>query len=127
MLLVEDEEIVRQMAGEALRSEGYMVIEAENGRRALEMFREHAPQIDLMVTDVVMPEMSGTQLAHAASLLRPDIQVLYMSGYTDESIVPHDVLDADVAFIHKPLTPAALLAKVREVLNSKTDEGVEDK
>lgn len=120
VLLVEDEEMVRRMASEVLRLQGYTVIEAEDGRHALEICREQNRHIDLMITDVAMPEMSGAQLVHAAHLLRPSLRVLYMSGYTEEAIVQQGIVAADVAFIHKPWTPAAFLAKVREVLEAST-------
>ncbi len=119
LLLVEDEEIVRQMAGEVLRGYGYAVLEAAGGQAALEICRDTEKRIDLMLTDVMMPGMNGAELAHLAARLRPALKTLYMSGYADEWIVSHGVLDAGVAFIHKPWTPAALAAKVREALDGE--------
>jgi signal transduction histidine kinase len=119
ILLVEDEEMVRSLAREVLRLYGYTVIEAQDGRRALEVCRDNAQRIDLMLTDVAMPEMNGVQLARAALILRPAMRVLYMSGYTEAAIVQHGVLDGNVPFIRKPWTPAAFLAKVRGVLEEK--------
>ncbi|MDT4967210.1 MAG: hypothetical protein QOJ64_1947, partial [Acidobacteriota bacterium] len=118
VLLTEDEEQVRQMARMILEMSGYHVLEASNGDEALAIYREHGAQIDLIVTDVVMPHMSGTELAHNLELLHPGIKVLYMSGYTDEAIVRHGLLDRDMSFLQKPFTPAVLTRKVREMLDA---------
>lgn len=118
VLLVEDEEMVRELAREILQSSGYDVLAAANGEEAQRICQECPRKIDLMITDVVMPQMSGRELAERIGLLRPDTKVLYMSGYTDDAIVRHGVLDDNMFFLQKPFTPDALTGKVREVLES---------
>jgi CheY-like chemotaxis protein len=117
ILLVEDEEQVRVIALNILRRQGYQVISAQNAGEALLICERHPSTIDLLVTDVVMPQMSGPELATRLGMTRPQMKVLCMSGYTDDSIVRHGVLESDVAFIQKPITPALLARKVREVLD----------
>jgi CheY-like chemotaxis protein len=97
---------------------GYAVLEARHGQEAIDLSQRHAGPIQLMVTDVVMPQMSGRELAQQLARTRPDMRVLFMSGYTDTAIVRHGVLEAGTAFISKPFTPDALAAKVREVLDA---------
>jgi signal transduction histidine kinase/CheY-like chemotaxis protein len=118
VLLVEDEEVVRDMATEILRESGYRVLEAKHGTEALILAKQHPEIIHLMLTDVVMPEMSGRELAELLSPLRQDMKVLYMSGYTDDAIVHHGVLDEGMAFIGKPFTPSALARRIRELLDA---------
>jgi len=103
---------------EILETSGYDVLEARQGTEALRISSDHEGPIHLMLTDVVMPQMSGRELAQRLAPLRPDMRVLYMSGYTDDAIVRHGVLDAGIAFISKPFTPDALAAKVRQVLDT---------
>ena len=118
ILLVEDADAVRDLACRILSSRGYTVLEAGNGEHALRVVAEHHGQIDLLVTDVVMPGgMSGRQLAERLVSACPGLRVLYMSGYTDEDIVQHGVLNSGSAFIEKPFTPTILLNKVRDVLD----------
>jgi DNA-binding NtrC family response regulator len=115
---VEDEEIVRRMAREILMMSGYKVIEARHGRQALEIIERKQEKIDLMLTDVVMPQMSGRELAERLALFHPEMKVLYMSGYTDDAIMHHGVLDEGMPFLQKPFTPSALATKVRGVLDN---------
>ena len=117
VLLAEDEPGVRALARDVLRQRGYQVLESMDVDDALRICREHPSQIDLLLTDVVMPVMSGRELAERAAEIRPDIKVLYMSGYTDNIVVHHGVTSIDRHFLQKPFTPRTLAQKVRESLD----------
>jgi CheY-like chemotaxis protein len=117
ILLVEDDERVRKMIYFVLQTQGYKVIEAENGMKALELSNNFDGSIDMMVTDVVMPEMSGLELAKVIKEIRSDIVVLYMSGYTDNSIIHHQDLKLGINFLEKPFSANLLSNKVREMLD----------
>jgi PAS domain S-box-containing protein len=116
ILLVEDQPEVRSVVEAILKRHRYTVLSAGSGEEALRLAADTA-HIDLLLTDVVMPAMSGRELSSRLLLERPGLRVLFASGYTDDAIVRHGVFEADVAFIQKPFSPAALLAKVREVLD----------
>jgi CheY-like chemotaxis protein len=118
ILLVEDAERVRAVVREILEMHGYEVIEARHGAEALMLEAGHEGPIHLLITDVVMPEMSGRELAQRLVPRRPEMGVLYISGYTDDAIVRHGVLEAGMALLPKPFTPDALAAKVREILDT---------
>jgi PAS domain S-box-containing protein len=120
ILLVEDEDVVREMACEILQETGYRVLEAGDGQEALRLAEEFKGDIHLMLTDVVMPLMSGRQLAEQLTPKRPRMKVLYMSGYTDDAIVHHGVLGQGTAFIGKPFSPEVLSRKIREILDDVT-------
>ena len=117
ILLVEDEASVRKYAKDILQSKGYLVLEAANGQMALDVSRNHQGTIQMMLTDVVMPGMSGRELADRLSPLRPDMKIIFMSGYTDDAIVRHGILGSGVSFIQKPFSPAVMARKIREVLD----------
>ena len=116
ILLVEDDDVVHNLARRVLGDHGYSVVEAQHGEEALAMSELHKGPIHLLLTDVAMPEMSGSQLAQNFEWLRPDIPVLYMSGYTDDTALRYAVQENEVALLQKPFTPDALVAKVREVI-----------
>jgi PAS domain S-box-containing protein len=117
VLLVEDEGTVRSVAREVLQMVGYTVLEAATGEEALQQSTLHDSPIHLLVTDVVMPGMSGRELAERLTIDYPALGVLYLSGYTDEAIAHHGVLEAGIELLHKPFTPDALARRVREVLD----------
>jgi PAS domain S-box-containing protein len=117
ILLVEDETVVRQLVAEILESSGYSVLQAGDGPSALELLRRHTGPLDLLVTDVVMPGMSGPEVAQAVTSMRPGTHVLYTSGYTDQAIGHHGVLEPDVAFLQKPFSADDLNRKVRGLLD----------
>jgi len=119
ILLAEDEEVVRAIAMKTLVRAGYRVLEARTGVEALEVARAHGGPIHLLLTDVVMPKMGGKQLAQELALERPTMSVLFVSGYTDNTVVQHGVLDQGVAFLQKPFTPSILVDRVRMVLERR--------
>lgn len=116
VLIAEDEEIVRRLACKVLRMYGYEVLEAVGGNEALLFSESHLAPIHLAITDVIMPDMNGLELATRLTALRPETKVLFMSGYTDSAIVHQGVLDEGANFLQKPFSPEALARKVREVL-----------
>jgi two-component system cell cycle sensor histidine kinase/response regulator CckA len=118
ILVVEDDKGVRTLVHDALEMDGYNMLEACDGQEALRVCEEHEGPIHLMVTDVVMPGISGRQLAERLKPLYPEMKVLYISGYTDKTIVRHGVLEPGLAFLQKPFPPGALARKVREVLDA---------
>jgi CheY-like chemotaxis protein len=119
ILLVEDEPQVRQVARQILQRKGYHVLEADGAAEALRISAQHAGEIDLLLTDVIMPKMSGPQLAALLATARPSTAVVYMSGYTDDAIVNHGILEPGIDFVPKPLLPESLATKVREVLDRR--------
>jgi len=123
ILLTEDQDAVRVLVCKVLNSKGYKVLEASRGEEALSMARECPGPIHLLVTDVVMPAMSGRELARNLASFHPEIKVLYMSGYTGNAIVHHGVIEEGLAFIQKPFTPEALARKVREALDTPPKAG----
>lgn len=120
ILLVEDDEVVRTMAVEILTTQGYSVLEAADGEEALQTCKRYHGNIDLLLTDVVMPKMNGSELAEKVVKLRPDIKVLFMSGYTDDAVFRHGILHAEVEFLQKPVTPKALSQTLRAILDNSS-------
>ena len=118
VLLVEDEAAVRVLVRRVLDRNGYRVLEAESGVQAVQLIQGNSEKIHLLLTDVVMPGMSGPELASRLAGANPDMRVLFMSGYTDEAIVHHGVLDPGIALLEKPFTPEVLLRKLREILDA---------
>jgi CheY-like chemotaxis protein len=117
VLVVEDAAAVRAVTRQVLERQGYTILEAPNGEAALERAATHHGPIHLLLTDVVMPVLSGRQLAERLAQLRPETRVLYTSGYTDDSIVRHGILESGIAYLQKPFTPDSLARKVRAVLD----------
>jgi PAS domain S-box-containing protein len=117
VLVAEDVTAVRDVASEMLRRHGYTVLEAADAETALRLARQHQGEIHLLLTDVVMPGASGRELADTLVKLRPNMKVLYMSGYTDDAVVRHGVLQEGIAFLQKPFTPDSLARKLRAVLD----------
>jgi len=118
ILVAEDDDMLRPLAKGLLQKLGYTVLEAENAERALDLARARTGPIHLLVADVVMPGASGRELARRLAHTRPDTRVLYVSGYTDDAIVHHGMLEPGLNFLQKPFTPGALARKVREILDT---------
>ena len=120
ILLVEDEQGVRDLAREYLEISGYKVLVAENGAAAVKVVSEHKGAIDLVMTDVVMPGLSGSELTKRIEAIRPGTRIMYMSGYTDQAIIHHGILGPDIVLLQKPFTLSALAHKLRDALTKKT-------
>jgi two-component system cell cycle sensor histidine kinase/response regulator CckA len=118
VLLVEDEPGVRALADTVLRKLGYKVLVADGGQAALEIWNERRSSIDILLTDVIMPHMSGGDLAHKLREMNPRLKILFMSGYTDDMIASHGVLAGETQLIQKPFTAEALGRKLRSVLDA---------
>jgi CheY-like chemotaxis protein len=119
ILVIEDEEIVRNLASRGLKDHGYTVVEARNGAEALRYIQENPGKLDLVISDVVMPEMGGRELAQCVALSDPGLPILFMSGYTGEDVVQRGLLDPGAPFQQKPFTPATLAIKVRGMLDQR--------
>jgi two-component system, cell cycle sensor histidine kinase and response regulator CckA len=117
VLVAEDDPSVRAVVSDVLTQKGYRVLRAPDGQAALEMARSHPAEIHILLTDIVMPGMTGRELAEALVAVRPGVRVLYMSGYTDDAVVRHGVLEEGMPYLQKPFAPRALASKVREVLD----------
>ena len=122
ILLVEDEEMLRKLARQTLKGYGYNILEASNGDEAITVCNQYQGEIDLLLTDVIMPRLNGRELSNRLLETRPQLQVLFMSGYTDDAIVHQGVLDESANFIQKPFAPDSLAKKVREVLDQSEHE-----
>jgi two-component system cell cycle sensor histidine kinase/response regulator CckA len=118
VLLAEDEPSVRSPAAEAMRGNGYAVLEAGDAEQALALWAQHSEKIDLLLSDVVMPGMNGKELADHLKQLRPELKLLLISGYTADAIAQHGILEEGVVLLSKPFTPRDLLAKLRQILGS---------
>ena len=119
VLIAEDDRAVREVVAATLEQRGYRVLRAPDAKTALEQARRHAGGVDLLLTDIVMPGMTGRELAQTLTAERPGLRVLYMSGYTDDTVVRHGVLEEGMPFLQKPFTADALTLKVREVLSRR--------
>ncbi|MFB3923630.1 MAG: PAS domain S-box protein [Terriglobia bacterium] len=118
ILLVEDEERVRSLVHSVLEASGYVVLAAKHGQEALAVMKEHPKPVQLVVTDVVLPEMSGPELVAQLAPLKPDLKILYMSGYTEDAVQIRGLISPGVAYLQKPFTPEKLTHRVREVLDT---------
>jgi two-component system, cell cycle sensor histidine kinase and response regulator CckA len=121
VLVAEDEEIVRELVCDVLEQQGYRVLCAANGREALELAKNFHDEIDLLITDVVMPQMNGQELAETLSYLRPEMKVLFVSGYSDTDLGDHGMLDPRFELLQKPFAPHELSRKIREIMGQRTE------
>jgi CheY-like chemotaxis protein len=119
LLLVEDDRMVREVAIAILLRAGYRVLEAADGAQALELYEQHERQIDLLLTDVVMPRMSGRDLARTLRGRHPELKVLLMTGYAQSAVLHNGALEPGAGLVQKPLTPSALLLEVRKTLGQR--------
>ena len=119
ILLVEDEEAVRELASRILSAKGYSVVVATSTQEAEQLATKHAGEIHLLLTDIIMPGTSGRELARRITERHPRTRVLYMSGYTDNVLAQGGVLETGLSFLQKPFTPGALVQKVRDVLDNR--------
>jgi two-component system cell cycle sensor histidine kinase/response regulator CckA len=104
---------------------GYKILQASGGAEAIRLFEQHQGSIDLLLTDVIMPQMSGRELAERLKALRPSLKVLYISGYTDDMLAHHGVLESNVFLLQKPFAPDELAIKLRELLDASTTRGAD--
>jgi CheY-like chemotaxis protein len=118
ILLVEDADALRKLTHMLLEQHGYRVLVAANGAAALQLVEQKPERINLLLTDVIMPGLNGRALAGRLELLQPDLKILYMSGYTDDAIMDHGVLESGTHLLHKPFSEENLIRKVREVLDA---------
>jgi len=118
ILLVEDQAEVRRYARKMLRQQGYKVLDARSGPEALRVWKRRQGSIDMLLTDVIMPQMSGRELAQDLKAQRPELKVLYMSGYADDVIARHGILDPETELLQKPFTPDSLGRKVRSLFDA---------
>ena len=114
--MVEDQELFRDMMCEVLGQNGYKILVAKDGNEALEICHRHSDSIDLVISDVIMPQMSGTQLSEKLALCYPGVKMLFMSGYTEDAMVNHGLLPEPKELLQKPFTAENLLQRVRTVL-----------
>jgi CheY-like chemotaxis protein len=120
ILVVEDEPSILRLVVDTLQPLGYTLLEASSGPEALRISGSTEGEIDLLLTDVIMPEMNGKELADIIKKSRPSIKILFMSGYTDETVIHHHIMDSTMNFLQKPLTPKKLVSKLSQVLDKKT-------
>ncbi len=117
LLIVENESAIRYLLQVALRRNGYTVLAAESGREALQLVRNHAGAIHLLITDVMMPDMDGPELVRQLSAIRPDTRTLFMSGYMDDTLGEGGILSTNANFIQKPFSPGTIAQRIREILD----------
>jgi two-component system cell cycle sensor histidine kinase/response regulator CckA len=116
-MVVEDEEMLRNLSCRFLESQGYVVLQASNGEEALSLYERHQGPIDLLLTDVGMPILDGGQLYCRLRVVQPDLKVLFMSGYTDDAVIRPGILEAETNFIEKPCTFAAMAITIRDIFD----------
>jgi two-component system, cell cycle sensor histidine kinase and response regulator CckA len=117
LLIVENESAIRHLLQVALRRNGYTVLAAESGREALQLVRNHAGPLHLLITDVMMPDMDGPELVRQLATIRPDTRTLFMSGYMDDTLGERGILSTNANFIQKPFSPGTIAQRVREILD----------